>query len=49
MDDNAITKMVTQYMAAWNEPDDTARDALLEAMLERRRHLSRSERLAGRA
>ena len=30
MDKNAITKTVTQYMAAWNEPDDTARRALLE-------------------
>jgi hypothetical protein len=30
MDSNAITKVVTQYMAAWNEPDDTARRALLE-------------------
>ena len=30
MDNNAITKIVTQYMAAWNEPDDTARRALLE-------------------
>ena len=30
MDKDAITKTVTQYMAAWNEPDDTARRALLE-------------------
>ena len=30
MDNNAITEIVTQYMAAWNEPDDTARRALLE-------------------
>src|SRR5258705_3406421 len=30
MDGNAITAVVTQYMAAWNEPDDTARVALLE-------------------
>ena len=30
MDNDAITKIVTQYMAAWNEPDDTARHALLE-------------------
>jgi len=29
MDKNAIIKVVTQYMAAWNEPDDTARRALL--------------------
>ena len=29
MDDNATRKIVTQYMAAWNEPDDTARLALL--------------------
>ena len=30
MDNDAITKIVTQYMAAWNEPDDAARRALLE-------------------
>ena len=30
MDKSAITKTLTQYMAAWNEPDDTARRALLE-------------------
>ena len=30
MDDNATRKIVTQYMAAWNEPDDAARRALLE-------------------
>ncbi|WFU15556.1 nuclear transport factor 2 family protein [Bradyrhizobium sp. CB3481] len=29
MDKNAITKTVTQYMAAWNEPDDRTRRALL--------------------
>ena len=29
MDKNAIAKILTQYMAAWNEPDDTARRALL--------------------
>ena len=29
MDKDAITKTVTQYMAAWNEPDDTTRRALL--------------------
>ena len=29
MDDHATRKIVTQYMAAWNEPDDTARHALL--------------------
>lgn len=29
MDRSAITKTLTQYMAAWNEPDDTARGALL--------------------
>jgi hypothetical protein len=29
MDNDAITEVVTQYMAAWNEPDDTARHALL--------------------
>jgi SnoaL-like domain len=29
MDKDAITKTVTRYMAAWNEPDDTARRALL--------------------
>jgi hypothetical protein len=29
MDDNATRKIVTQYMAAWNEPDDAARHALL--------------------
>jgi SnoaL-like domain len=29
MDKSAITKTLTQYMAAWNEPDDTARRALL--------------------
>ena len=30
MDGNAIADVVTQYMAAWNEPDATTRDALLE-------------------
>ena len=30
MSGNAITKVVTQYMAAWNEPEATARQALLE-------------------
>jgi hypothetical protein len=30
MDNTAITEIVTQHMAAWNEPDDTARRALLE-------------------
>ncbi|MEH2557778.1 hypothetical protein V1286_005307 [Bradyrhizobium algeriense] len=30
MESDAITKIVTQYMAAWNEPDDAARHALLE-------------------
>jgi hypothetical protein len=30
MDDNATRKIVTQYMAAWNEPAATARRALLE-------------------
>jgi hypothetical protein len=29
MDDHATRTIVTQYMAAWNEPDDTARHALL--------------------
>jgi hypothetical protein len=29
MDKSAIAKTVTQYMAAWNEPDDAARRALL--------------------
>jgi hypothetical protein len=29
MDKDAITEIVTRYMAAWNEPDDTARRALL--------------------
>jgi hypothetical protein len=29
MDKSAITRTVTQYMAAWNEADDTARRALL--------------------
>ena len=29
MDKSAITKTLMQYMAAWNEPDDTARRALL--------------------
>ena len=29
MDKSAITKTLTRYMAAWNEPDDTARRALL--------------------
>ena len=29
MDKSAITKTLTQYMAAWNEPDHTARHALL--------------------
>ena len=29
MDKNAIAKTVAQYMAAWNEPDDAARGALL--------------------
>ena len=31
MDGNAITKMVTKYMAAWNEREAAARDTLLEA------------------
>jgi hypothetical protein len=30
MDGNAIRETVTRYMAAWNEPDDVARQALLE-------------------
>ena len=30
MDKNAIATTVTQYMAAWNEPDDTSRRALIE-------------------
>jgi hypothetical protein len=30
MDGNAITEVVTQYMAAWNEPEAAARQALLE-------------------
>ncbi|XSC42073.1 nuclear transport factor 2 family protein [Bradyrhizobium sp. RDT10] len=30
MDKAAITETVTQYMAAWNESNDTARGALLE-------------------
>ena len=30
MDGNAITKLVTQYMAAWNEREAAARNALLE-------------------
>jgi SnoaL-like domain len=29
MDKSAIAKTVTQYMAAWNEPDDAARRTLL--------------------
>ena len=29
MDKSAIAETVTQYMAAWNEPDDAARGALL--------------------
>jgi hypothetical protein len=29
MDDHATRKIVTQYLAAWNEPDDTARHGLL--------------------
>jgi SnoaL-like domain len=29
MDGNAIADIVKQYMAAWNEPDATTRDALL--------------------
>ena len=29
MNKNAIEKIVRQYMAAWNEPDDAARRALL--------------------
>ncbi len=31
MDSTAITEIVTQYMAAWNECEAAARDALLEA------------------
>jgi SnoaL-like domain len=31
MDDNAIVKIVTKYMAAWNEREAAARDPLLEA------------------
>ena len=30
MDESAITEVVTQYMAAWNEADATVRQALLE-------------------
>jgi hypothetical protein len=30
MDGKAIADTVTQYMAAWNEPDDAARRALLD-------------------
>jgi hypothetical protein len=30
MDGNAITKVVTQYMAAWNEREATARHTLLQ-------------------
>lgn len=30
MGDNQVIKMVTQYIAAWNEPDVAARRALLE-------------------
>jgi len=30
MDENAIKQVVTQYMAAWNEPDAASRLALLE-------------------
>ena len=30
MDKAAITAIVTRYMAAWNEPDEAARRALLE-------------------
>jgi hypothetical protein len=30
MDGNAITTVVTQYMAAWNEHEAAARDALLQ-------------------
>jgi hypothetical protein len=30
MDGNAIREVVTQYMAAWNEPEAAARQALLE-------------------
>ena len=30
MDGNAVTDIVTQYMAAWNEPEAAARQALLE-------------------
>ena len=30
MDGNAIAKIVTQYMAAWNEPEAAARNTLLE-------------------
>lgn len=30
MDGNAIREVVTQYMAAWNEPDAASRQALLE-------------------
>ena len=29
MDKDAVTEIVTRYMAAWNEPDDTARRTLL--------------------
>ena len=30
MDDNAATRVVAQYMAAWNEPDASLRRALLQ-------------------
>ena len=30
MDGNAIREVVTQYMAAWNEPEAATREALLE-------------------
>ncbi|WOH64943.1 nuclear transport factor 2 family protein [Bradyrhizobium sp. BWA-3-5] len=49
MDKSAIIKTVTQYMAAWNEVDDTARRALLaQCWSEEGVYLDPNVSLAGR-
>ena len=49
MNGNAIADVVTQYMAAWNEPDATTRDALLAQCWSDGGVLCRSECFADRA
>jgi hypothetical protein len=49
MDRSAVEKTVTQYMAAWNEPDNAARGALLaQCWSEDGVYLDPSVSLAGR-